>query len=215
MTPEERERSYEHYKQWQINKVRYRNECVAYVLLIGFGLFFVIEHWKGVFAVLGIALIVTILFRFACVIWKWNKKNEALMYIKQTAEEMGAREIEVDNKTGEISFVIDKGSADKRLEDVQSHLAGKGMKMKVFRETSESEDKTNDDMPVSKSELASTSAGYVNKNNQRNNGKTDKPGTDNNQMFYEMQCLNCGKKYLANGSDIWQRKCPSCQGGRP
>ena len=59
-----------------------------------------------------------------------------------------------------------------------------------------------------------TAPGYINANNQRNNGKTDKPGTDNNQFLYEMECLNCGMKYYANGSDIWQRKCPSCQGGR-
>ncbi len=39
-------------------------------------------------------------------------------------------------------------------------------------------------------------------------------GTDNQQWFYEMECLGCGYKYYANGSDIWQRKCPKCQGGR-
>ena len=50
--------------------------------------------------------------------------------------------------------------------------------------------------------------------NQRNNGITSHEGTDNNQYFYEMECLNCGHKYYANGTDIWQRKCPACQGGR-
>lgn len=62
-------------------------------------------------------------------------------------------------------------------------------------------------------ELKSTEAGYVNKKNQKNLGKTSKPGTDNNQWFYQMGCLDCGHKYFANGSDIWQRKCPKCQGG--
>lgn len=33
-------------------------------------------------------------------------------------------------------------------------------------------------------ELKSTEAGYVNKKNQKNLGKTSKPGTDNNQWFY-------------------------------
>ena len=56
--------------------------------------------------------------------------------------------------------------------------------------------------------------GYINKNNQKNNGITPHEGTDNNQHFYEMECLNCGHKYYANGSDIWQRKCPVCQGGK-
>ena len=55
----------------------------------------------------------------------------------------------------------------------------------------------------------------LNKNQQKNLGRTDKPGTDHNQYFYEMACLNCGYKYYANGSDIWHRKCPGCQGGNP
>ena len=25
-----------------------------------------------------------------------------------------------------------------------------------------------------------------------------------------MECLECGHKYLANGCDIWLRKCPAC-----
>lgn len=62
--------------------------------------------------------------------------------------------------------------------------------------------------------MPSTDTGYINKNNQRNNGKTELPGTDNMQWFYQMECLKCGFVYLANGTDIWQRKCPKCQGGR-
>ena len=64
------------------------------------------------------------------------------------------------------------------------------------------------------SSMNTTNPGYINKWNQRNNAKTDMPGSDHNQFFYEMECLNCGKKYYANGSDIWQRKCPACQGGK-
>ena len=63
--------------------------------------------------------------------------------------------------------------------------------------------------------MRSTEKGYVNRNQQRNNGKMQIPGTDNLQWFYEMECLRCGHKYYANGSDIWQRKCPKCQDGRP
>lgn len=62
--------------------------------------------------------------------------------------------------------------------------------------------------------LKSTDTGYINKNNQRNAGKTAQQGTDYNQMFYAMECLNCGHTYKANGSDIWLRKCPKCQGGK-
>ena len=63
--------------------------------------------------------------------------------------------------------------------------------------------------------VKSTEMGFVNKNRQRNNGCSYEGGTDNNQKFYFMECLDCGHCYKANGSDIWQRKCPKCQGGRP
>lgn len=63
--------------------------------------------------------------------------------------------------------------------------------------------------------MRSTDLGYVNKNNQKNNGCTLEMGTDNNQRFYDMECMNCGHRYKANGTDIWQRKCPKCQGGKP
>lgn len=62
--------------------------------------------------------------------------------------------------------------------------------------------------------MKTTEKGYINKNRQKNNGKTNKLGTDYGQWFYEMECLNCEHKYYANGTDIWQRKCPQCQGGR-
>lgn len=57
-----------------------------------------------------------------------------------------------------------------------------------------------------------TDVGYINKNNQRNNGKKCKSDNHYNQWFYELECLECGYKYNANGSDIWLRKCPNCQG---
>ena len=64
-------------------------------------------------------------------------------------------------------------------------------------------------------DLKPTEPGYVNRNNQRNNGRSNERGSDSNQWFYSMECLKCGKKYKANGSDIFQRKCPACQGGKP
>ena len=58
MIDEEMKRSYERYKQWQVNKSHYRSECIAYVLMLGIGAFFVIKNWQGVFIGVGIALIV-------------------------------------------------------------------------------------------------------------------------------------------------------------
>ena len=60
-----------------------------------------------------------------------------------------------------------------------------------------------------------TKPGYVNKNKQMNMERTEEQGTDHGQWFYMIECQNCNFKYKANGSDIWQRKCPNCQGGRP
>ena len=62
-----------------------------------------------------------------------------------------------------------------------------------------------------KSIMSTTDIGYINKNNQRNNGRTDIPGTDFGQWFYDMECLNCGHRYHANGSNIYEKKCPNCQ----
>ena len=64
------------------------------------------------------------------------------------------------------------------------------------------------------SKKGTTIKGFVNDNDQRNEGKLTEQGTDYNQYFYQMKCLRCGYLYKANGSDIWQRKCPKCQGGK-
>ena len=58
-----------------------------------------------------------------------------------------------------------------------------------------------------------TKTGSVNKNNQRNNGNTGIQGSDYLQEIYAMECLDCEHRYGANGSAIWERKCPECQHG--
>lgn len=62
--------------------------------------------------------------------------------------------------------------------------------------------------------IKSTETGFININNQRNNGRTDIEGTDNLQWFYDMECLNCGQTYRANGTNIYEKKCPKCQNGK-
>ncbi len=59
--------------------------------------------------------------------------------------------------------------------------------------------------------MKTTDIGYINKNNQRNLGYRGVSETHYNQKFFEMECLDCGHKYMANGCDIWLRKCPECQ----
>lgn len=62
-----------------------------------------------------------------------------------------------------------------------------------------------------------TFAGYVNRNEQKNLGRTEpkRAGTDHCQYVYILRCLKCRRDYGANGSDIWLRKCPFCLGGQP
>ena len=62
-----------------------------------------------------------------------------------------------------------------------------------------------------------TSIGYINRNNQIVHGTRGVEGNDHCQVSYKPECLEqgCGFEYGANGSDIFQRKCPKCQGGKP
>jgi predicted RNase H-like nuclease len=62
-----------------------------------------------------------------------------------------------------------------------------------------------------------TTIGYINKNQQVVMGTRGIPGTDHRAKAYKLECLNssCGYLYGANGTDIFLRKCPACQGGRP
>ena len=58
--------------------------------------------------------------------------------------------------------------------------------------------------------MKTTDVGYINKNNQKNLGYRGVSETHTSAKFYEMECLDCGHKYMANGCDIWLRKCPKC-----
>jgi hypothetical protein len=60
-----------------------------------------------------------------------------------------------------------------------------------------------------------TTPGFINRNSQRVIRKTDLPGNDHQQRVYELECGHCSTRYGSNGSDIFQRKCPSCMSGRP
>jgi len=60
-----------------------------------------------------------------------------------------------------------------------------------------------------------TQPGYVNRNGQEVVVRTDEPGNDHNQVIYVLKCHRCGERYGANGSDIFQRRCPHCDSGRP
>jgi hypothetical protein len=61
----------------------------------------------------------------------------------------------------------------------------------------------------------STQPGFKNSNRQIVLRATGMAGTDHGQSVYVLRCGDCSSEYGANGSDIWLRKCPSCQNGRP
>jgi hypothetical protein len=60
-----------------------------------------------------------------------------------------------------------------------------------------------------------TITGFINRNQQVNLGFDNPNGTDHGQKVYALRCQKCGFTYGANGSDIHQRLCPDCQGGKP
>jgi predicted Zn-ribbon and HTH transcriptional regulator len=67
---------------------------------------------------------------------------------------------------------------------------------------------------MSKSRMTSE-PGYKNRNDQEVIRNTGKQGTDYLQYIYELCCRRCGHQYGSNGSDIHERRCPKCQGGKP
>ena len=60
-----------------------------------------------------------------------------------------------------------------------------------------------------------TTIGHINKNNQKVHGTRGVQGTDHVAFSYKLECLepDYSHEYGANGTDIFQRKCPLCQGG--
>lgn len=206
MTDKERERSYEYYKQRQLNKNRYSHECVAYVLIFGIVLFFVLEHWQGVLVCIGMIIAGGGIYLLWVLIHKRHKTKRGLSEIENMVKAAGAKDIEVNPDNGTISFVISSEMADSTMHNIEKTMENQKYKIKYTWERN-----VDKEMVYKKT----TDVGYVNKNNQKNNGRTEQRGTDNNQWFYNMECLNCRHKYFANGSDIKIRKCPSCQGGKP
>jgi PHP family Zn ribbon phosphoesterase len=60
-----------------------------------------------------------------------------------------------------------------------------------------------------------TQPGFINRNAQRVIRATGLPGTDNLQTAYVLECEQCQHRYAANGSDIFERRCPKCQTAKP
>ena len=65
-----------------------------------------------------------------------------------------------------------------------------------------------------KADKGTTVNGYVNRNGQVTIRNTQQAGSDHLRYVYHLACSKCGYNYGSNGSDIFDRKCPECQGGR-
>jgi hypothetical protein len=61
----------------------------------------------------------------------------------------------------------------------------------------------------------STRPGYVNRHGQVVIRNTGLPGTDRRQTVYELGCSACGHVYGANGSELYERRCPMHDHGAP
>ena len=57
--------------------------------------------------------------------------------------------------------------------------------------------------------------GYLNPNGQQFSGHCGVPGTDPGQYAYKTDCTIFGYVYGTNGTDMFERRCPKCQGGAP
>jgi len=68
---------------------------------------------------------------------------------------------------------------------------------------------------MARASAGTTERGRTNRNGQTVIRATGRPGNDHLQYVYVLRCGRRGTEYGANGSDIWQRRCPSCQGGAP
>ena len=60
-----------------------------------------------------------------------------------------------------------------------------------------------------------TKVGSVNDNKQVTIRNTGKRGNHRFEKVYQLGCSLCGCVYGANGADIFERKCPCCQNGKP
>jgi len=66
---------------------------------------------------------------------------------------------------------------------------------------------------MAREDKGTTTPGYINSNGQIVVRDTAEAGTDFGSRKFQLACSHCGYNYGANSTDIWERKCPNCQGG--
>lgn len=222
--------SYRRYRQYRANRYQYKIDQVTAPIVMMFIIGFITDYWWIIIAVIMILLFI----RFGK---KYTKKN-AVGQIDNSVSDMSIRQKEKTSfqkeevmtmSTTEAGYINKNNQRNNGRTDIPGTDFGQwfydmeclecGQKYHANGSNIYEKKCPNCQGKITEKSIAtdqkSTDAGYVNKNNQRNNGKTDIPGTGNGQWFYDVECLECGHKYHANGHDLWLRKCPKCQGGRP
>ena len=220
--------SYQRYRQWQYNKRRYKFESamlpgiiflfLAFKFLVDIGRFFItlfIVFAPICFIMIGMRSI------YRCFNEKRMKK-ERLKRIQNFVTNCGADITEIDKEKGTAIAtipVISHEYADNQIATLKKEAEEAGVRISSIRiigakPSPQIELKKKETQNMARENKGTTVTGFINGNNQRNNGVTKYPGTDFNQMLYDMECLDCGHRYYANGSDIHIRKCPKCQGGK-
>lgn len=75
-------------------------------------------------------------------------------------------------------------------------------------------------MPFHSGDTENLKIGKVNRSNQMCFGTREVLGTDCNAKSYRMICLSekngecCEYMYGANGTGVFEKRCPKCQGGK-
>ncbi|WP_448548380.1 DUF1353 domain-containing protein [Thalassotalea fusca] len=130
--------------------------------------------------------------------FKWNLDDDAVVINEDTEVNTAAEESEVaDGGADDIAAKQREASEDAEQDDAKATIQEAG-----------------DESDFESGTTKTTQIGYVNANNQKVHGTRKVAGTDNNQVAYKVECLACGEIYGANGSELYRRKCPKCQGGK-
>ena len=58
-----------------------------------------------------------------------------------------------------------------------------------------------------------TMINFINRNAQRVIRAIQLSETDHRDRVYVLRCGHCNNEYATNGAEVWERRCPFCQGG--
>ncbi|MEN8136635.1 MAG: hypothetical protein ABFS18_14045 [Thermodesulfobacteriota bacterium] len=150
-------------------------------------------------------------------LWKFLNREDNIIRM-ETATDLGRTAAEAISKK-----LLEEFGADvkvNRVKQMIGHMIRQIMENRGYQIGSQNV-KVNDKRLFVKATkyqdgtTTTTQIGYINRKNQKNHGHMNLQGNDHGALAYKLECLLCGHIYGANGTDIFQRKCPACQNGKP